>query len=112
MLEAYSDDDLMRLVAGGAGVAIVPRSLRADDATTSTPIEGLGLRRTVYLFRVAGRPRTAAASTFRTSHTHALIRRERQSFLLFGQPLQWNAGPLISYGLQFGVGQFRPLALL
>jgi DNA-binding transcriptional LysR family regulator len=62
--EVFSDEDLMKLVADGVGVAIVPRSLRADEATTSIPVEGLGLRRTVYLFVVAGRPRTAAASTF------------------------------------------------
>jgi DNA-binding transcriptional LysR family regulator len=62
--EAYSDDDLMSLVAEGAGVAIVPRSLRAADRTTSMPLEGLDLRRTVYAFSVEGRPSTAAASTF------------------------------------------------
>src|SRR5208337_1822501 len=62
--EAFSDDDLMKLVTDGAGVAIVPRSLPAPDATASMPVEGLDLRRTVYLLGFAGRPRTAVASTF------------------------------------------------
>jgi DNA-binding transcriptional LysR family regulator len=62
--EAFSDQDLLKLVADGAGIAIVPRSLPPLDATTSIPVEGLDLRRTVYLFSMAGRPRTAAASTF------------------------------------------------
>jgi len=62
--EVFSDDDLTRLVADGAGVAIVPRSLRAGEATIAAPVEGLDLRRTVYLFGVAGRPRATAASTF------------------------------------------------
>ena len=62
--EAFSDEDLNKLVADGAGIAIVPRSLPPLDGAVSIPIEGLDLRRTVYLFGIAGRPRTAAASTF------------------------------------------------
>ena len=62
--EAFSDDDIMKLVADGVGVAIVPRSLGTGDTTTSMAVEGLDLRRTVYLFGFAGRPRTAAATTF------------------------------------------------
>ena len=61
--EVCSDDDLMKLVAAGAGVAVVPRSLHASEGA-STTIDGLDLRRTVYVFVIAGRPRTAAASTF------------------------------------------------
>jgi DNA-binding transcriptional LysR family regulator len=61
--EAFSDIDVTRLVADGAGVAIVPNSWPAPETTVSIPVEGLDLRRTVYLFRVAGRPCTAAAST-------------------------------------------------
>ena len=62
--EAFSDEDLNKLVADGAGIAIVPHSLPPLDAAASIPIEGFDLRRTVYLFGIAGRPRTAAASTF------------------------------------------------
>ena len=62
--EAFSDEDLNKLVADGSGIAIVPRSLPPLDGAVSIPIEGLDLRRTVYLFGIAGRPRTATASTF------------------------------------------------
>ena len=55
--EVYSDDDLMKLVADGAGVAVVPRSLPASHAATAMQVEGLDLRRRVYLFGIAGRPR-------------------------------------------------------
>ena len=61
--ETFSDDDLKKLVADGAGVAIVPNSLGAGDGTTSMPVEGRDLRRSVYLFGMPGRPRSAAAST-------------------------------------------------
>ena len=63
--EAFSDDDLMKLVGRRrrrrhCAATACPRR----DATASMPVEGLDLRRTVYLFGIAGRPRTAAASTF------------------------------------------------
>ena len=62
--EVFSDEDLNKLIAGGAGVAIVPRGFPPPDDTASIPIEGLDLRRIVYLLVIAGRPRTAVASTF------------------------------------------------
>lgn len=61
--EAFSDSDMLRLVAGGDGVALAPRSLPAPEAIVSMPLDGFDLRRTVYLFSVPGRSRLAAAST-------------------------------------------------
>jgi len=40
----------------------VPRSLAAPETLTRTPVKGIELRRTVYLYGVAGRQRTAVAS--------------------------------------------------
>jgi DNA-binding transcriptional LysR family regulator len=62
--EAYSDDDLMKLVAENAGIAIVPRSIATFRSIAHVTLKGLDLRRTVYVLGVAGRPRTVVASTF------------------------------------------------
>jgi len=45
------------------GVAIVPRSALSVSRLTRAPIKGLELPRTVYLYGVAGRQRSAVAST-------------------------------------------------
>ena len=60
--QAFSDDDLTKLVASGAGVALVPESFPDAETVVPIPVEGLDLRRTVCLFGAAGRPRSAAAS--------------------------------------------------
>ena len=60
--EAFSDADMLRLVADGDSVAVAPRSLPAPEAIVSMPLDGFDLRRTVCLFTVLGRPRSAAAS--------------------------------------------------
>ena len=60
--EAYSDADMLRLVADGLGVAVAPRSAPLCDGVVSTPVEGLDLRRTVCAFGATGRSRSAAAS--------------------------------------------------
>ena len=60
--EAYSDADMLKLVADGLGVAIAPRSAPFCDGVISAPVEGLDLRRTVCAFLANGRPRSAAAS--------------------------------------------------
>jgi DNA-binding transcriptional LysR family regulator len=62
--EAYSNDDLVKLVADNAGIAIVPRSMAIPPSIARMTVEELDLRRTVCLFGIAGRPRTAVASTF------------------------------------------------
>jgi DNA-binding transcriptional LysR family regulator len=60
--EAYSDADMLKLVADGLGVAVAPRSAPLCDGVASAPMEGLDLRRTVCAFGANGRPRSAAAS--------------------------------------------------
>jgi DNA-binding transcriptional LysR family regulator len=62
--EAYSDDDLVKLVAASTGVAVIPRSMATPHSVARVAIKGLDLRRTVYLFAIMGRPRTVIASTF------------------------------------------------
>jgi hypothetical protein len=42
-------------------------------------------------------------------HTHALVRRERQSFLLARNAPSIKVKPLRSHGFQFGIGRFRPV---
>ncbi len=60
--EVTSERDAIALVEANLGVAVVPNSLVTPANLTRTAIEGLELRRTVYLYGVAGRQRTAVAS--------------------------------------------------
>ena len=61
--EVNSERDLMTLLEANMGVAIVPRSAMSSAALMRAPIKGLELPRTVYLYGVAGRQRSAVAST-------------------------------------------------
>jgi DNA-binding transcriptional LysR family regulator len=58
-----SERDLVTLVEADLGVAFVPRSLARPETLGRAPVEGLELNRTVYLYGVAGRQRTAVGST-------------------------------------------------
>src|SRR5438132_6424547 len=58
-----SERDLVTLVEADLGVAFVPRSLARPEALARAPVEGIELSRTVYLYGVAGRQRTAVGST-------------------------------------------------
>ena len=69
--EVFSDDDLTKVVAHG-GVALVPKSFPDAETIVSIPVERLDMRRTVWMFGMAGRPRSAAASTLMN-----LLRRRR-----------------------------------
>jgi DNA-binding transcriptional LysR family regulator len=60
--EVMSERDLMALVEANVGVAVVPNSLCRAPGLSRTPIDGLAMRRTLYLYGVAGRQRTAVAS--------------------------------------------------
>jgi len=42
----------------------LPRSIEAPTSLVRAPVDGIDLRRTIYLYGVAGRQRTAVASTF------------------------------------------------
>jgi len=56
------EQDLLALVAAGFGVGIVPDSVPRSDKVQLIPIEGLGLKRTVFVYSVAGRQRSKAAT--------------------------------------------------
>jgi DNA-binding transcriptional LysR family regulator len=60
--EISSERDLITLVEANIGVAIVPRSASGPETLMLVPVDGLEFRRTVYLYGVAGRERTAMAS--------------------------------------------------
>lgn len=60
--EVSSESDLMSLLEGNLGVAIAPRSTPVSPALKRLAIEKLELERTVYLYAVAGRPRSASAA--------------------------------------------------
>jgi DNA-binding transcriptional LysR family regulator len=53
---------LIALIESDLGVALAPRS-SCPGTLKQAPVKGVELRRTVYLYGVAGRQRTAVAST-------------------------------------------------
>ena len=57
-----SERDLIELIEADIGVAVIPRSVLTPDTLKRTNIDGLDFRRTVRLYGVAGRERTAVAS--------------------------------------------------
>ena len=57
-----SERDLIELLEADAGVAIVPRSMSMPESLKRAHVDGLDMRRTVHLYGVAGRERTAVAS--------------------------------------------------
>ena len=61
--ETGAESDLIALLEAGVGVALLPRSTKAPDTLLRLMVEKLELNRTVYLYGVAGRQRTAVAST-------------------------------------------------
>ena len=61
--QATTDDDLVALLEAGFGVAIVPASTARSERVCRVPLNGLDLQRTVAVHAVAGRRRSAAATT-------------------------------------------------
>jgi hypothetical protein len=57
-----SEHDLEVFLEHGLGVAFVPQSTVFSEGLKRIPIIGLGLRRTVSLYGVAGRQRTPVAN--------------------------------------------------
>jgi DNA-binding transcriptional LysR family regulator len=57
-----SERDLIELVEADIGVAVIPRSASTPETLKRADVEGLDFRRTVRLYGVAGRERTAVAS--------------------------------------------------
>jgi DNA-binding transcriptional LysR family regulator len=60
--EVSGEGDLLSLLEAGFGVALAPRSTQSSAALARVAVEGLDLQRTIYLYGVAGRQRTAVAS--------------------------------------------------
>jgi DNA-binding transcriptional LysR family regulator len=61
--EFMSERDLPPLLEANAGVAFMPRSTNIPSTLIRAQMDGIDLRRTVYLYGVAGRQRTAVANT-------------------------------------------------
>jgi DNA-binding transcriptional LysR family regulator len=62
--EVASERDLLSLLENKFGVAVVPESTFVPSSIRRIPIPALHISRTVFLYAVAGRPRSNAASTF------------------------------------------------
>lgn len=60
--EISSEHDLIELVEADVGIAMVPRTSVVPDSLKRTAIAGLDARRTVSLYGIAGRQRTAVAN--------------------------------------------------
>ena len=60
--EISSERDLIELLEAGVGIAVVPDTSRIPQTLKRSSVEGLDARRTVNLYGVAGRERTAVAS--------------------------------------------------
>jgi DNA-binding transcriptional LysR family regulator len=61
--EVTSEHDLILLVEAGMGIGVLPQSTTTPISVTRKRIDQFELRRTVHLYGVAGRQRTAVAST-------------------------------------------------
>jgi DNA-binding transcriptional LysR family regulator len=61
--EVHADRDLVELLSANVGVGIAPASLALPATLRALRLAGFGTRRTVYLYGVAGRQRTAVGST-------------------------------------------------
>ena len=60
--EISSERDLIELVEAAIGVAVIPDTSPIPQTLQRTAVEGLDARRTVHLYGIAGRERTAVAS--------------------------------------------------
>lgn len=60
--EIWSEHDLIELVEADIGIAMVPRTSLVPESLKRTAIAGLDARRTVSLYGIAGRQRTAVAN--------------------------------------------------
>jgi DNA-binding transcriptional LysR family regulator len=60
--EITSERDLIELLEADIGVAVVPHTATTPQTLTRKTVDGLDARRTVHLYGVAGRERTAVAS--------------------------------------------------
>lgn len=61
--EISSERDLIKLTASGIGIAILPASTATGADTARRPLDDLALNRTIFLYGIAGRQRSAIAAT-------------------------------------------------
>jgi DNA-binding transcriptional LysR family regulator len=61
--EISSERDLIQLMECGAGISIMPKSTATATEARRIPIDDLALSRTVFLYGIAGRQRSAIAAT-------------------------------------------------
>lgn len=59
-----TEQDLVSLLGANIGIAIAPRSSSTSRKIVSLPIEGLKIKRSIYVTAVGGRPRSGAANMF------------------------------------------------
>ena len=57
-----SDQDMLSLLEANVGIALMPESARGHAALRGVAVDGIRLRRSVSLYAVAGRSRSAAAN--------------------------------------------------
>jgi DNA-binding transcriptional LysR family regulator len=60
--EVSAEGDLLSLLDAGIGIALAPRSTQGSASVARIRVDGLELERTLYLYGVAGRQRTAVAA--------------------------------------------------
>ncbi|WP_035639714.1 LysR family transcriptional regulator [Bradyrhizobium sp. ORS 375] len=60
--DVHSERDLIALVEAGVGIGVVPQTTSLPATLRRAALEGLDARRTIHLYGVAGRERTAVAS--------------------------------------------------
>jgi DNA-binding transcriptional LysR family regulator len=60
--ETCSERDLIALVQADIGVAVMPETSPIPETLKRTAVDGLDVRRTVHLYGIAGRERTAVAA--------------------------------------------------
>jgi DNA-binding transcriptional LysR family regulator len=61
--ELSAERDVLSLLEADIGVAVLPRSVGIPGTLRRVPINDWPINRTVYLYAVAGRPRSSAATT-------------------------------------------------
>jgi DNA-binding transcriptional LysR family regulator len=59
--DVATDEDLRALIEADFGIALAPRSMRTPADLAKVPVSEIELSRTVYVYGVAGRQRTAVA---------------------------------------------------
>ena len=60
--EVSADGDLVALLQAGLGMALVPRSTQGHASVARVALDGIEFKRTIHVYGVAGRQRTAVAS--------------------------------------------------